>query len=30
MKQIPVCGHCGSAHVKADAYAVWDADPRVY
>jgi hypothetical protein len=26
MKQIPVCSHCGSENIKADAYAVWDRD----
>jgi hypothetical protein len=26
--KVPVCRHCGSENVKADAYAVWDVDAQ--
>jgi ribosomal protein L37AE/L43A len=26
----PVCSHCGSDDVKADAYAVWDIEAQTW
>jgi hypothetical protein len=27
-KEMPVCSHCGSADVLADAYVVWDVETQ--
>lgn len=28
MKEKPVCSHCGSDDVRADAYAAWDVETQ--